>query len=51
MAAEGIMIEAGGGERIAGKGLDVVLMAPMDRDGIREILGNAFTNGTGEGNG
>lgn len=25
--------------------------APIDRDGIREILGNAFTNGTGEGNG
>lgn len=30
MAAEGIMIEAGGGERISGKGLDVVLLAPME---------------------
>jgi quercetin dioxygenase-like cupin family protein len=30
MAAEGIMLRPGEGERISGKGLDVVLLAPME---------------------
>jgi quercetin dioxygenase-like cupin family protein len=44
MAAEGIMLGPGEGERIAGKGLDVVLKAPMD-----PAMTSSFEVGIGAG--